>query len=232
MNTTYLYLVLDLVCISIPLACSFYPKAPFYKKWRYLWISTLVPAAVFIVWDVAFTEMGVWGFNAQYLTGMRLFTLPIEEVLFFICIPYACVFTYFALAHLFPRDYLFPHQELISSAISVFAMIMGIYHLGKWYTGITFFTLGIFLAYQMIVLKPRYMGRFYFAFAFILIPFFLINGLLTGSFLDEPVVWYNDAENLGLRIGTIPVEDIFYGMLLLITNVSIFEWLKTRAEGY
>ncbi len=76
------------------------------------------------------------------------------------------------------------------------------------------------------------MGRFYVAFAAILIPFLIVNGVLTGLFLEEPVMWYNDKENLGIRLGTIPVENVFYGLLLLTMNVSIYEWLKARAGEY
>ncbi len=72
------------------------------------------------------------------------------------------------------------------------------------------------------------MGRFYFAYAIILIPFLLVNGVLTGSFIEEQVVWYNDDANLGIRMGTIPVEDTFYGMLLILLNISILEWLQDR----
>ena len=216
----------------MPLVASFYPKAPFYKKWKYLWISTLIPAAIFIAWDIGFTAMGVWGFNPHYITGTHIFNLPVEEVLFFICIPYACMFTYFALIHFVEKDYLFPHQELISSGLCIFLLVAGIYHIDKWYTGITFLATGGFIAYQMMVLRPRYMGRFYLAFAIILIPFFIVNGILTGSFIDNPVVWYNNEANLGIRVGTIPVEDFFYGLLLLMMNVSIYEWLKIRDGDY
>lgn len=232
MKQKYLYLLINILSISIPLLFSFYKKAPFYKRWKYLGISTLVTAIIFIVWDEVFTQLGVWGFNPDYVLGVYLFSLPLEEILFFICIPYACIFIFFALTHLIEKDYLFPHQELISSALSIILMVWGLHQFNTLYTGITFLATGGFLAYQMIILRPRYMGRFYFAFLFILIPFFIVNSILTGSFLENPIVWYNEAETLGFRIGTIPFEDVFYCLLLLLVNVSIYEWLKLRDRNY
>ncbi|MBL7857008.1 MAG: lycopene cyclase domain-containing protein [Cyclobacteriaceae bacterium] len=226
MNSKYLYLSIDLLAISVPFLFSFYSKAPFYKKWKNFGIATLITAVIFLIWDEIFTRMGIWGFNPDYLTGIYIFSLPIEEILFFFCIPYACVFSYFALNHLVEKDHLFPHQELISSALIILMLIFGMYHMDKWYTCVTFISLGLLLAYQMLKIRPRYMGRFYFAFMFILIPFLIVNGILTGSFIENEVVWYNNNANLGIRLGTIPVEDIFYAMLMLLLNIGIFEWLE------
>jgi lycopene cyclase domain-containing protein len=227
----YLYLILNIASFIVPFAFSFYPRASFFKKWKYAMPAIVVTATLFIGWDVWFTYLGVWGFNNQYLSGIMLFNLPLEEVLFFFCIPYACLFTYFALNHLVARDYVFPHQELISSALIFMLLLLGVYYIDRWYTGVTFILTGLFLAFQMLKLRPRYMGRFYFAFLFILIPFFIVNGILTGSFIDAPVVWYNDTHNLGMRLGTIPVEDVAYGLLLIVVNVSIAETLEARVEN-
>jgi lycopene cyclase domain-containing protein len=231
LNSKYLYLWLNILSFIIPFCFSFYPKANFSKKWKYVLPAILATACIFIVWDEIFTRAGVWGFNPRYLSGIYILSLPLEEVLFFFCIPYACIFTYFALNNLVEKDYLYPHHELISSALVFLLLIAGGYFMHRLYTGVTFILTGLFLAYQMLKLRPRYMGRFYFAFLFILIPFFIVNGILTGSFLDEPVVWYNNNQNLGIRFGTIPVEDTFYGMLMILCGITIAETLEERARN-
>jgi len=228
LNSKYLYLSLDLLSFIVPFCASFQKKAPFYKKWKYFGIALLITATIFVVWDEIFTRENVWGFNPKYLTGVFIGSLPIEEILFFICIPYASVFTYFSLNHLIEKDHLFPHQELISSLLIIILLISGIYNVDKWYTGVTFISLALFLAYQMLKIRPRYMGRFYFAFGILLVPFFIINGILTGSFIEGEVVWYNKQHILGIRIGTVPFEDIFYGLLLILMNIAIMEWLEER----
>jgi len=180
---------------------------------------------------MAFTELGVWGFNEKYVTGQYIFNLPVEEVLFFICIPYACLFTYFVFNQLIERDYFFPHHELISSALIIVSLILGIYFMERAYTSVTFLLTGFFLAYHMLKVRPRYMGRFYFSYLVLLVPFLIVNGTLTGAFTDEPVVWYNNNENTGVRIMTIPVEDIFYGMMMVLIPLFLADELERRFEN-
>lgn len=56
----------------------------------------------------------------------------------------------------------------------------------------------------------------------------MVNGILTGSFIADEVVWYNNNENMAFRLGTIPFEDVFYGMALLLLNTAIYEHLAQR----
>ncbi|MBX2898418.1 MAG: lycopene cyclase domain-containing protein [Cyclobacteriaceae bacterium] len=228
MKDTYVYLAIDFFSILFPFLFSFYPKHNFSKKWRYLWVAIAAPAVFFLVWDEWFTQMGVWGFTPRYLTGIQLGSLPLEEVLFFICIPYACVFTYEAVNYLIAWRLNEKYTNLITDLLMGMMFVVGGIHIERWYTGVTFIVLAIFLVLHRWVWKTNYLGKFYLAFVFILIPFFIVNGILTGTGIEEQVVWYNDAENLGIRLGTIPVEDTFYGMLLLMMNVSLFEYLQTK----
>ena len=104
-------------------------------------------------------------------------------------------------------------------------MIIGCFNLSRAYTGVTFIATSVFLLAHLFIFKSSYLGRFYFAYLILLVPFLIVNGILTGSLIEAQVVWYNEDENLGLRVLTIPIEDFVYGLLLILTNVTIYESL-------
>ena len=97
----------------------------------------------------------------------------------------------------------------------------------QWYSGLNFLLTGLWML-GMAWFNPRWMGRYLQSYLVCIFPFLLVNGILTGSFIEEQVVWYNDAENFGLRIFTIPVEDTAYAMLLLAMNTTFYEAFKKR----
>src|SRR5690606_27406594 len=99
----HLYFLLDFASLSIPFLFSFHPKLKFYKLWKYFFPATFIMMAFFIPWDINFTQNGIWGFNEKYLSGIKLGNLPLEEWLFFICIPYACIFTIYAFKNMLPK---------------------------------------------------------------------------------------------------------------------------------
>ena len=86
-----LYLLIDFFTVIVPFLFSFHPKLQFYKHFKAFFLSCFTVGTLFVLWDVYFTSIGVWGFNSDYLIGIYLFNLPIEEVLFFVCVPFSCV---------------------------------------------------------------------------------------------------------------------------------------------
>jgi len=223
-----LYLFINVFTIAIPLSLSFDKRVHYYTYWKSLIPSILITMALFIVWDVIFTEQGVWGFNERYIGQVSILGLPLEEYLFFITVPYASVFIIYVLGHYFPN---FRLGRSFSRYLSYFLiaalLLVAIFNLEKAYPAVNFIAtaavIGLVLAF-----KPALLGRFYLSYLVILIPFGLVNGILTGSFIEEQVVWYNNQENLGIRLGTIPLEDVFYGMTLILLNYFLTETFLNR----
>ena len=97
---------------------------------------------------------------------------------------------------------------------------------------VLFLATSVFLAVILRFSQAAYLGRFYLAYLVIhLFPFLIVNGILTGTFLETPVVWYDDTQNLGIRILTIPLDDFVYGFLLYLSNVTLYEWFIRRRES-
>jgi lycopene cyclase domain-containing protein len=223
-----LYLLLNILTISAPLVLTFVPGLSFYKKVKYVIPGLIITAAFFIVWDVFFTEWGIWGFNPEYLIGIDILNLPLEEWLFFITVPYACIFIYASLEYHLKKDFFKDVYENITLLGAVALIGLAIIFSDRLYTVVTFNLTAFLLVLHRYVFKKSYLSRFYFAFIVMSVPFLIVNGILTGSFIEQEVVWYNHAENMGLRINTIPVEDGVYAFLLILMNVSFYEWLKEK----
>ncbi|MCX2740170.1 lycopene cyclase domain-containing protein [Pontibacter anaerobius] len=220
----YLYLYLNIFTILFPLLLSFDRKVAFYRNWGALFPAILANGALFIVWDALFTKAGIWGFNKEYLTGVYLFNLPLEEVLFFITVPYACVFIYDVLNAYITKDLLQPYTKVIAVLLMLVLPLIAVFNMGRVYTSITFMLLTLMHLVHLRYFGTRYLGRFYLAYLVHLVPFLLVNGVLTYL----PIVWYNNDYNLGLRIVSIPVEDTLYSMLMLLLTISVYEGLRQR----
>ncbi len=227
MNNHYTYFIILAASLAGPLALSFDKKVAFYKNWKYLFPAMILPALLYIIWDFYFTAKGVWSFNEAYITGIKLYNLPVEEVLFFFIVPYCCLFIYECIKIYFPWLRNKKSADALLIIIATLLWLAGIFFYTKWYTSSTFIATAVFIAF-IYAFRNRFKyfdaALFLAAYCVMLIPFLVVNGFLTAI----PVVLYNNAENLGLRIYTIPFEDTFYGMLLILMNVVIYEGLKSK----
>ncbi len=225
MNQHYTYFLILAVSIAGPLALSFDKKVAFYKKWKYLFPAMIIPALIYILWDIYFTANGVWRFNEDYIAGIKMVNLPIEEVLFFFIVPYCCVFIYECIRCYFPKWKDNKTADTILKILAVCLAITGAVFFERHYTFWTFMLNAFFIA-AIYTFRGYFKlfdaASFLISYSIILVPFLIVNGFLTAI----PVVLYNDAENLGIRIYTIPFEDTFYGMLLVMMNIVIYEKLK------
>ncbi|MBX3042956.1 MAG: lycopene cyclase domain-containing protein [Candidatus Kapabacteria bacterium] len=225
MEAKFTYLLLNLFTISYPLAQSFEWRLTYYKSWYALFPAMLLTGIFFIVWDVLKTWYGVWSFNPEYLIGINIINLPLEEWLFFVTVPYACVFIYEVMNYYVKKDVFGNISKQISLILGIFILVSGLLNNDKAYTFVMFSLQGIYLILMSLYFKPKWFGRFFLAYLVSLIPFGLVNGILTAL----PVVIYNNAENLGIRLYTIPIEDTMYSMMLMMMNIHLYEFFKSKS---
>jgi lycopene cyclase domain-containing protein len=217
-----LYFYVDVFTVIVPLLFSFHPKIKFYKNWGQFAIGSICVGIVFITWDFVFTNLGVWNFNPRYISGIYFFNLPVEEILFFLCIPFSCVFTYYCLDKFYHLNWNPKTENIVCIVLSILLLATGWLFLDKLYTSVTFISTAIICLLLKFVFKVQWFGKAISVYALLLVPFMVVNGVLTGTGLEEPVVRYSATENLEVRLLTIPLEDVFYGLELFLLNLLIY----------
>lgn len=225
-----LYLWIILGTIIFPLLLSFDKKIHFYTHWKTVFPAIFAVGIFFLLWDNYFTEHRIWGFNPLYVQGIYLFRLPLEEVLFFLVVPYACLFVYEVVKGYLPDLKL----DLLGRAFAFLMVLSGllltIFYLRNWYT-LTACSLSVLLVIGVhFRARAKWFNHFALAFMICLIPFLIVNGILTGFATPEPVVWYSEDHITGIRIGTIPLEDIYYNLSMLLPIVLIHEVLSVKRK--
>jgi lycopene cyclase domain-containing protein len=128
------------------------------------------------------------------------------------------------------KDYFKAQQKNISIGFIAFSIVMAVYFFSNLYTLFAFSSVIVMISLLQFVLKVSWLSRFYFAYLILQIPFLIVNGILTGTGLENPVVWYNPNHIIGLRIHTIPFEDTFYGMSMLLLSLALYEFFLSRKQ--
>lgn len=217
------YLAVMLLSISFPFLLSFDKKVNFKQYFGTLAKSTLLIAVPFILGDVLYTHLGVWGFNPNFHYPTKVAGLPLEEIAFFFVVPYCCVFIYACLKAYFNLDALRFNAKILL-AIAFPLLVIGIFNFDRYYTCATFICSAIIL-FGLALQPPNFLNNLLVGFVISCIPFTLVNGFLTGMFTPEPIVWYNNNENLAIRFFSIPIEDFSYSFNFISLNILAFEFL-------
>lgn len=219
----YTYLLIDFLTVVICFICSFDKRIQFNKHFPAFLKASVLVAIPFIAWDIWFTAHQVWWFNTAYTTGLIFFGLPIEEWLFFICIPFSCVFTYFCLDKFFDLTWANSFNNIIVLVSLITCTVIALLHDDKIYTLVTATATASTLIYLHFIKRIRWIGQASLVFSILMLGFFPVNGVLTGSGLESPIVNYNPKSLLNIRILTIPIEDAVYGYTQFLLNIYLFK---------
>jgi len=219
----WMYLLLDLGTFLGPFLLSFDQKVKYRNSWVSSITASFVIAVPFLIWDSIFTENGFWGFTPDYISGIYIYNLPLEEVLFFILIPFACTFIYEVCKYFFNGWDMDRFDKVFFFFIPLYALFLILRD------DYGYYTVSVVISSSIVLTWLRFNSSYRFALlAFLIstIPFLIVNGALTGGFTEQPVVWYNEDQKISQRIFSIPMEDILYSFTLIVSNIIVFEKLK------
>jgi len=218
----YEYLLFNLLVLAGPVGFSFENKVRFASRWPSVFTAIAAALIPFAVWD-ALVAGRHWWFNDNFTMGFRVAGLPVEEILFFVSVPFACLFVW---------EVFFAHRD---SAAVIHARVIGVFTIGSLIAGALVFLLGyeypglVFLALALVAGLDQLLrtgvlrqGRTYRYLGVLSVFILLFNGYLTA----RPLVLYDTSFQLGIHVFTIPVEDFFYGFALILLTLIYYEKLR------
>ena len=214
-----LYVKIDLLVLALPLALSFDRKVAFWKKWPQVFAAIAAVVLVFGAWDAWMAARGIWSFNPAHAGEFRFLHLPPGEWLFCVCVPYACLFVLECVRAYVPDRAVQMNRAGVPAATAFFCVAAWMFReLG--YTAPVFLSAGLALAALEGTAPATLRSRnFWIALGLTYLPFLVANGFLTGI----PIVRYDDAENLAIRVGPIPLEDFFFSFSMLGLSVLVHD---------
>ena len=222
------YLLINFLIIIFPLVLSFDKKVAYYKNIKSVFISILLVGLVYIIWDSIAVSRGDWSFNRNFVTDYKIFNLPVEEILFFITVPYSCIFIYEVIRSYFKEKQVLLNNSIIITGI-IFLTALAVFFNKQYYTLTVLLFSAICLLLLLIFFRPILKSYVYWMTIIVsYLPFFIINYFLTSL----PVVEYNESAIWGIRVITIPIEDFFYSYSLisfwLIVYLNAKNYLTVR----
>ncbi len=214
----YEYLIFNIIVIFGPLVFGSLRKFYFLSRIKEALIAISVPIIPFLIWDALVTGRH-WFFNDNYVLGVYFFGLPVEEILFFITVPLACIFSWEMLSRFYKIDTFKFRLKIYYLPVVLIPLSIYLLVIGKEYTALVFVSLTLAFFYDRIMGAKLFLNKnMPFYLLLILIFTIIFNGYLTW----RPVVTYNEQYQLGFRIFTIPIEDFLYGLSLLIISTTTY----------
>jgi len=218
------YIILDVLILLFPLIFSFKWKFKYYKFFKPLAASIAIVGISYIIWDVIVTYRGDWWFDKKFLIGIEILGLPLEEILFFILVPFSCIFIYENLVYFLKEKKIF-YNKILYLIISGIFIVMGIIFRNQEYTILAMFSCALFFILAPTLYPKILANRNYWLYIILsFIPFMIFNYFLTSLI----IVHYNPIAIWGIRITTIPLEDFFYNFSMLSFYLMVYMYFKER----
>ncbi len=223
-----LYLYINIAIILFPLLLTFEKRIKYYSKIKNLIVTILLISSLFVFWDIFATYRGHWSFNPHYVLGTKFLGIPLEEVLFFITVPFSCIFAYEGIKYYLKDSKLFSTNKWIPTIIGILFLALAFLSIGGEYTTLALASVGITIIFiSNFMIEIFFSKLFWIYIAFTIFVFLIFNYLLTSI----PVVEYSSLAIIGFRVITIPIEDFMFNFSMLTLYLAVYLWVSKRRSS-
>lgn len=189
--------------------------------WKQLGLTYLFVSVPFVLLDAFSHSRGWWHYNPEHVGEATLLGLPVEEVLFFFVIPFACLYLYSAMERQFKQAPVSPLFGKVTAAVLIASLgIVSVFSPYERTIVDAVLLLAVLIAWWVI--RPQFTRPFVWWSISIMLLFFTVNTALTAL----PIVIYGPEFGSQIRIGTVPFEDAWYNLSLLLGS-----WLVWSKAG-
>jgi lycopene cyclase domain-containing protein len=224
-----LFLILYIALFAVPLLSAYHPAIMWYRNFRAVSLAILVSGGFFLVLDSIFVHASVKGTADVYLSGISIFSLPIETILFYICVPFANLFVYeIVRMHVFHRKWCFACDEVIVGAAVVASIVLASFT-DRVYT-VSIASIAIVLSIGHVYKIKKNYQFVYLATCIPLLFFYILLSryLSGGSAYAEslPIVWYADRAISNIQILSVSIEELLHFYVIQLLAVTVYEHFR------
>lgn len=212
------YYFLNLIIFVPVLLLSFFTNVKPHRHIKGLLAGYLFVSLPFLIYDYWAVDRGLWAFNEAYVTGPYLWGMPLEEILFFITVPFAMIYVW-GVVKKFIGDIGIPaiFPLIAMGAVAAGSIWALIFYWDNAYTR-TVAIAALIMILVAVGSRIAYTLRFW-TFQLVLLGLFLIfNSILT----TLPIVTYNPDAIIGFKFGDIPIEDFLFNFAFVNLFLLVF----------
>ncbi len=188
---------------------------------KIVWVS-LGHTIVFSSFTGLLKLMGILTYNYQFTSNIIFRTLPFEQYILHFGFSFCALAVYEFLNNRYPGNSLQKYSLALSNLLLGLCVAFLFFAFDKWYTVLAFSLLLIGLFSIEYIGKLRFMYKAYRLFMLMLIPFYVIYGVLLAS----KVIVFNPEELVGLYVLKVPVETTVVFLVSILMSIYMFEFFK------
>jgi len=219
----YWYLLILLVLAGVTMFLFLKKTIVFIMEIKYMLPALIFSGAIFVLFNNRLHETGIIHFNTNYLLGGNIFNLPVEEWLFLL------IMSLFAFSVYILVSVRFANLEKPYFFMGISVVLLLAFGFEAWSSRqklvpfFIFFLLVIYFGYTLFRNRFKsHLAKFFISYLIVVVPFLIIRAIVNSL----PVILYNNDYILGLRLFNMPVEEFGYLFLLMLINITIFEYLR------